>query len=65
MKSFFNRTIRRFRSKRLSKDAYKNLLARLERIEASQILLRESVGEDIRKEADRSMVILPITLSGY
>jgi len=53
MKSFFRRTIRRFRSKRLSKDAYKNLLARLERIEASQALLRESVGANIRKEADR------------
>ena len=53
MKAFLPQIFKRRRSRRLSEDAYCNLLARLERIEASQVLLRKAVGEEIRNEADR------------
>jgi len=49
MKAFFGRFRRRMRSKRISGNAYRDLIARLERIEASHALLRDAVG----KVADR------------
>ena len=47
MKAFFPEMFRRRRSKPLSKDADRNVLARLERIEASQLLLRQAIAEEV------------------
>lgn len=53
MNAFTRRIASLVRSKRLSGKAYHNLVARLERIEASQYLIRDTTGDAIKQEVGR------------